>query len=69
MSKTLTVTKINYAHGYADVSYCEVDDATGSRDGFADDRLCFDPLDSEEGQRADVDAQLRGIASDRGCDY
>lgn len=66
---TLQVTKISYGYGYADVIYCEVDDVTGARDGFVEDRLVFDPLASESEQKEDVDSQLKEIAAKRGIDY
>ncbi len=68
MKSTLTVTKISYAHGYADVTTCEVA-PDGSRDGFESLRLTFDGLASEADAKADVDAQLKAIAAERGLDY
>jgi hypothetical protein len=68
MKSTLSVTKISYAHGYADVTTCEVA-PDGSRDGFESHRLTFDALASEDEAKADVDAQLKAIASERGLNY
>ena len=68
MKSTLTVTKISYAHGYADVTTCEVA-PDGSRDGFETMRLTFDSLASKAEPKEDVDTQLGAIASERGLDY